>query len=99
MSIITDAAGTVGTVPGPYGEATLVCQFIHKTNSQGSTWFGGDPFSYTVPLLLAQFTFIFVVTSLIYFILKPCKQGLISAQLIVTLTLTLTLISLLTLKF
>ncbi|XP_057789802.1 cation/H(+) antiporter 14-like [Salvia miltiorrhiza] len=79
---LKQSSASIGNVVGPYGEETLVCQFIHMTNSQGSTWFGGDPFSYTVPLLLAQFSLIFLVTSLVWLLLRPCKQGLISAQLI-----------------
>ncbi|KAL1558793.1 cation/H(+) antiporter 14 [Salvia divinorum] len=77
------SSSTSGNVEGPRGEEeVLICQFIHMTNSQGSTWFGGDPFSYTVPLLLAQFSLIFVITSLAWLFLRPCKQGMISAQLI-----------------
>ncbi|KAG6415565.1 hypothetical protein SASPL_122978 [Salvia splendens] len=76
-------SSTLGIVEAPSGgEDILICQFIHMTNSQGSTWFGGDPFSYTVPLLLAQFCLIFFVTSLVWLFLRPCKQGMVSAQLI-----------------
>ncbi|KAH6766061.1 hypothetical protein C2S52_017044 [Perilla frutescens var. hirtella] len=71
-----------GYVAGPFGQESMVCQFIQNTNSQGSTWFGGNPFSYTVPLLFAQISIIFLVTSLVWFLIRPCKQGLISAQLI-----------------
>ncbi|KAL1545082.1 cation/H(+) symporter 13-like [Salvia divinorum] len=79
---VKQTSASEGNVEGPHGEETLICQFIHMTNSQGSTWLGGDPFSYTVPLLLAQFSLIFLVTSLVWLFLRPCKQGMISAQLI-----------------
>lgn len=78
-----EVSSSIGYVQGPHGQETLVCQFIHRTNSQGSTWFGGDPFAYTVPVVLLQFVAIFAVTSVVWFLLKPFKQGLVSAQLIV----------------
>ena len=83
---VKQTSASEGNVEGPHGEETLICQFIHMTNSQGSTWFGGNPFTYTVPLLLAQISLIFFVTSLIWLFLRPCKQGMISAQLIVRAT-------------
>ncbi|XP_042023086.1 cation/H(+) symporter 13-like [Salvia splendens] len=79
---VKQTSASEGNVEGPHGEETLICQFIHMTNSQGSTWFGGNPFNYTVPLLLAQVSLIFFITSLIWLFLRPCKQGMISAQLI-----------------
>ncbi|KAK6163805.1 hypothetical protein DH2020_000669 [Rehmannia glutinosa] len=73
---------SIGYVQGAHGEETLVCQFTHMTNSQGCLWFGGNPAAFTVPLVLIQFVVISAVTSLIWFLIKPYKQGLISAQLI-----------------
>ncbi|KAI3450271.1 hypothetical protein Pfo_006936 [Paulownia fortunei] len=73
---------TKGYVQGPHGQETLVCQFTRKTNSQGSAWFGRNPFAFTLPVLLLQFNAIFAVTSIVWFLLKRFKQGLISAQLI-----------------
>ncbi|PIN19540.1 putative K+/H+-antiporter [Handroanthus impetiginosus] len=77
-----EVSSSKGYVQGPYEEDTLVCQFVHKTNAQGCAWFGGNTFAFTLPVLLLQFVTIFAVTSIIWFLLKPLKQGLISAQLI-----------------
>ncbi|KAL8548987.1 hypothetical protein ACS0TY_008034 [Phlomoides rotata] len=73
---------SLGYVRGPHGQESLVCQYFGMINSHGSMWFGGDPFAFSVPLVLGQFIVIFIITSIISFLLKPCKQGAISAQLI-----------------
>ncbi|XP_073061896.1 cation/H(+) antiporter 14-like [Primulina eburnea] len=74
---------SIGYVQGPHdSQETLVCQFTHMTNAQGRAWFGGDPFAFNLPVLLLQLIFIFSIISIVWFLLKPLKQGLISAQLI-----------------
>lgn len=75
---------SAGLVPGPYGEETLVCQQTHISNSRVSIWFGGDPFAYTTPVLFAQFVLIFLVTRSVFIFLKPLRQNLMSAQIIVS---------------
>ncbi|XP_073153641.1 cation/H(+) antiporter 14-like [Henckelia pumila] len=80
---LTKVTSSIGLVQGPNdSEEIIVCQFTHMTNAQGQAWFGGDPFAFTLPVLLLQFIFIFSLTSVVWFLLKHVKQGLISAQLI-----------------
>lgn len=75
---------SAGLVPGPYGEETMVCQQTHISNSRVSIWFGGDPFAYNTPVLFAQFVLIFLVTRSVFIFLKPLRQNLMSAQIIVS---------------
>ncbi|XP_051134432.1 cation/H(+) antiporter 14-like [Andrographis paniculata] len=74
---------SLGPVRGPDGqETTLVCQFAHRTSSQGDLWFGGDILAFTVPLVSLQLIVVFVLSSSVWFLMKPFRQGLISAQII-----------------
>ncbi|KZV39907.1 cation/H(+) antiporter 15-like [Dorcoceras hygrometricum] len=68
---------STGYVQGPHdSQETLVCQFTHMINAQGRAWLGGDPFAFTLPVLLLQLIFIFSVISVVWFLLEPLKQGL-----------------------
>ncbi|GFZ01704.1 cation/hydrogen exchanger 14 [Actinidia rufa] len=82
VNIVKGLSSSAGLVPGPYRQEPMVCQYTHMVNSQGSVWLGGDPFSYTTPVLLAQFALIFIVTRSVFFFIKPLKQSLMSAQII-----------------
>lgn len=73
-----------GPVPGRFGQEILVCQFTDMANSQGYIWSGGNPFSFTVPVLLAQLALILTLSRVLFLLLQPLKQSMLSAQLIVS---------------
>lgn len=73
-----------GPVPGRFGQEILVCQFTDMANSQGYMWSGGNPFSFTVPVLLAQLSLILTLSRTLFLLLQPLKQNMLSAQLIVS---------------
>lgn len=80
----TEQVAAVGLVPGLHRSEIMVCQYSERMNSQGSSWQGGDLFSFTMPVVFTQLIFIFIVTRTIFFILKPLKQSMITAYLIVS---------------
>ncbi|XP_027071017.1 cation/H(+) antiporter 14 [Coffea eugenioides] len=71
-----------GSVPGSYRQELLVCQFTDMMNSKGLVWSGGNPFSFTLPVLLAQLSVAFLLSRTVYILLEPFKQSMLSAQLI-----------------
>ncbi|KAL3517999.1 hypothetical protein ACH5RR_020588 [Cinchona calisaya] len=75
-------SSVAGSVAGRYSQEVLVCQFTDMMNSRGLLWSGGDPFSFTLPVFLAQLAVIFLLSRTIYFLLGPLKQSMLSAQLI-----------------
>lgn len=80
----TRESGSVyGVVRGPHNDEGMVCQFVHKTHSQGGVWYGGNMFSFTLPVMMLQFILMFFTTSMIGYLMRPFKQGMISVQLIV----------------
>lgn len=74
----------VGLVQGRYHQEVFICQFSDMINSKGCMWSGGDPFDFSLPLVLAQVVFIFFVTRITFALIKPLKQSMVSAQLIVS---------------
>ncbi|KAK6927153.1 Cation/H+ exchanger [Dillenia turbinata] len=62
-------------------EQEIVCHDAKKIDSHG-IFSTDDLLNYTVPLLLAQFILIFFITRVAYFLLKPLRQSLMSAQII-----------------
>lgn len=73
-----------GFVQGSHREELLICQFSDMTNSKGCVWSGGNPFAFSLPLVLAQLIFIFFVTRITFALIQPLKQSMVSAQLIVS---------------
>ncbi|KAK4376119.1 hypothetical protein RND71_006796 [Anisodus tanguticus] len=75
-------SASAGLVQGRYRQEVFICQFSDMINSKGCIWSGGDPFSFSLPLVLAQLIFIFFVTRITFALIRPLKQSMISAQLI-----------------
>nr|XP_016450233.1 PREDICTED: cation/H(+) antiporter 14-like [Nicotiana tabacum] len=73
---------SIGVVQGRYRQELFICQFSDMVNSKGCLWSGGDPFAFSLPLVLAQLIFIFFVTRITFFLIRPLKQSMVSAQLI-----------------
>ncbi|XP_019178301.1 PREDICTED: cation/H(+) antiporter 14 [Ipomoea nil] len=73
---------SAGLVPGLHRSEIMVCQYADNINSQGGAWVGGDILSYTLPLVFAQFIFIFLITRSIFLLFRPLKQSMITAYLI-----------------
>ncbi|KAF5727302.1 cation/H(+) antiporter 15-like isoform X2 [Tripterygium wilfordii] len=57
------------------------CHAVDKINSNG-IWFGDDPLSFSVPLLLLQLSLISIFTRSIYILLKPFGQPSIVSQIL-----------------
>lgn len=79
-----EVSAWAGIVQGRNRLELFVCQFSDMTNSKGCIWTGGSPFAFSLPLVLAQLIFIFFVTRIIFGLLQPLKQSMVSAQLIVS---------------
>lgn len=71
-----------GEVHGPFMMEELVCQTQNMLTSKG-IFMNSDPLKYAVPLLLLQMSVIIVTSRLIFRVLQPLKQGMISAQVLV----------------
>ncbi|KAK3022284.1 hypothetical protein RJ639_045391 [Escallonia herrerae] len=54
MAGIPKVSSSFGTVPGKTHEEAMVCQYAEVITSKGYSWFGGEPFSFTLPVLLIQ---------------------------------------------
>lgn len=75
---------TVGAVTGPFSKEGMVCQYPHMMiSSNVGTRFGNNPFDNIFPTFLAQIVFIFWLTRIVYTILKPLRQSILSAQVVV----------------
>ncbi|CAH8391678.1 unnamed protein product [Eruca vesicaria subsp. sativa] len=70
-----------GKVHGPFFFEKLVCQTNHMLTSKG-VFFGSDPLKYSMPLLLLQMAAIIITSRLLFRLLKPLKQGMISSQVL-----------------
>ncbi|XP_010475447.1 PREDICTED: cation/H(+) antiporter 14-like [Camelina sativa] len=70
-----------GKVHGPFLVENMVCQKNHMLTSK-VVFLGSDPLKYAMPLLLLQMAIIIVTSRLLYRLLKPLKQGMISAQVL-----------------
>ncbi|XP_060175901.1 cation/H(+) antiporter 14 [Lycium barbarum] len=75
-------SASAGLVQGRYRQEVFICQFSDMISSKGCIWSGGDPFSFSLPLVLAQLIFIFFVTRITFALIRPLKQSMVSAQLI-----------------
>lgn len=71
-----------GKVHGPFLVENMVCQKNHMLTSKG-VFLGSDPLKYAMPLMLLQMSVIIITSRLLYRLLKPLKQGMISAQVLV----------------
>lgn len=71
-----------GKVHGPFLLETIVCETNYMLTSKG-VFFGSDPLKYALPLLLLQMAAIILTSRLLFRLLKPLKQGMISAQVLV----------------
>lgn len=71
-----------GKVHGPFVLENLVCQTNHMLTSRG-VFLGSNPLKYAMPLLLLQMAAIIITSRLLYRLLKPLNQGMISAQVLV----------------
>uniref|UniRef100_A0A0D3DYN6 Cation/H+ exchanger domain-containing protein n=1 Tax=Brassica oleracea var. oleracea TaxID=109376 RepID=A0A0D3DYN6_BRAOL len=70
-----------GKVHGPFFFENLVCQTNHMLTSKG-VFLGSDPLKYSMPLLLLQMAAIIITSRILFRLLKPLKQGMISAQVL-----------------
>ncbi|CAA7026370.1 unnamed protein product [Microthlaspi erraticum] len=70
-----------GKVHGPFLLETIVCETNHMLTLKG-VFFGSDPLKYALPLLLLQMAAIILTSRLLFRLLKPLKQGMISAQVL-----------------
>ncbi|KAF8104038.1 hypothetical protein N665_0181s0059 [Sinapis alba] len=70
-----------GKVHGPFFFENLVCQTNHMLTSKG-VFLGSDPLKYAMPLLLLQMAAIIITSRLLFRLLRPLKQGMISAQVL-----------------
>ncbi|KAL0884551.1 hypothetical protein Bca101_008532 [Brassica carinata] len=70
-----------GKVHGPFFLENLVCQTNHMLTSRG-VFLGSDPLKYAMPLLLLQMAAIIITSRILFRLLKPLKQGMISAQVL-----------------
>ncbi|CAI9770761.1 unnamed protein product [Fraxinus pennsylvanica] len=61
-------------------EPLYVCQYLNQINSRGLL-FGDQPFRFSVPSFLFQWSLISVITYFVQFLLKPVGQPLIIAQI------------------
>ncbi|CAN6890578.1 unnamed protein product [Brassica oleracea] len=70
-----------GKVHGPFLLESLVCQTNHMLTSKG-VFMGSNPLKYAMPLLLLQVAAIIITSRLLFRLLKPLNQGMISAQVL-----------------
>ncbi|KAM3269198.1 hypothetical protein P3S67_030080 [Capsicum chacoense] len=68
-------SAVAGLVQGRNHPERLICQFSDMINSKGAIWSGGNPFAFSLPLVLAQFILIFFATTIIFALIKPLKQS------------------------
>jgi len=71
-----------GEVHGPFMLEEIVCQAQNMLTSRG-IFMKSNPLKYALPLLLLQMSVIIVTSRLIFRVLQPLKQGMISAQVLV----------------
>ncbi|XP_050216483.1 cation/H(+) antiporter 15-like [Mercurialis annua] len=60
---------------------SFVCQVVGKISSKGY-WFGDDPLSFSLPLLLFQLSLFSIFTRSIYIVLRPFGQPSIVSQIL-----------------
>ncbi|CAN4101078.1 unnamed protein product [Withania somnifera] len=80
-------SAAAGLVHGRRRQELFLCQYSDMIHSKGCIWSGGDPLSFTLPLLLAQLILIFFVTRISFGLIRPIKQSMVSAQLIAGIVL------------
>ncbi|XP_071936100.1 cation/H(+) antiporter 15-like isoform X1 [Coffea arabica] len=75
--------GGSGIDDDDYGgfKTTFLCHFVNQINSRGVI-LGGDPLSYSIPLLLLQLSLISIITRVVQFLLKPFGQPFIVSQIL-----------------
>lgn len=66
-------------------DVSYTCQLVSAINSRG-IWYGDDPFSFTVPLLLLQLSLISLFTRSIHHLLKRFSQPSIVSQILVSVS-------------
>ncbi|KAK4764517.1 hypothetical protein SAY87_013955 [Trapa incisa] len=66
---------------GEGSDVSYTCQLVSAINSRG-IWYGDNPFSFTVPLLLLQLSLIFLFTRSIHHLLKRFSQPCIVSQIL-----------------
>lgn len=60
----------------------MVCQYVHMIDSAGF-WYGDDPMSYTIPVLSAEISVIFIISGLTHLLMRPLRLPKIIVQIIV----------------
>ncbi|KAL1192740.1 Cation/H(+) symporter 13 [Cardamine amara subsp. amara] len=70
-----------GRVHGPYMLEEIVCNKQNMLTSRG-IFMNSNPLKYSLPLLLLQMSVIIITSRLIFRVLQPLKQGMISAQVL-----------------
>lgn len=71
-----------GSVHGPFMMEELICQKKNMMTSRG-VFMNSNPLKYTMSILFVQMSVIILLSRLIFRILQPLKQGMISAQVLV----------------
>jgi hypothetical protein len=79
-------AVTAGMVTGPFSKEEIVCTYPHMVSSDG-VWYGDDPFDFAAPVFLVQITIFFFASRFIFVLLKPLRQSIITAQVLVSSSL------------
>ncbi|KAI4373367.1 hypothetical protein MLD38_011498 [Melastoma candidum] len=88
MSITyTPDTSTIGDrLPGHDHGIPYACQSVGHVTSRG-IWYGDNPLSFSLPLLLAQLSLIFALTRFLHSLLKPLGQPSIVSQILAGIVL------------
>jgi len=65
----------------------LVCQYM-KTDTHKGVFFGENPLKETKSVLAIQIILMFVLSRITHFLLSPCHQTLLIAEIVVSLFLS-----------
>ncbi|XP_027337485.1 cation/H(+) antiporter 14-like [Abrus precatorius] len=68
-------------VSGMIGNDKLICQYVRKVTKRG-IWLGDNPFNHITSIITVQIVFMFIIGRISYFLLKPCHQTLLIAQIV-----------------
>lgn len=71
---------------GMIGDDKLVCQYVMK-QAYGSVWLGDNPLQNPTSILFLQIILMFVAGRITYFLLRPCHQTFLVAQIVVSFSL------------
>jgi len=75
------------TSHGMIDNEKLVCQYM-TTDTYKGVFYGQNPLKETKPILAFQIILMFALSRITHFLLSPCHQTLIVAQIVVSLFLS-----------